>query len=241
MYGIRVADKASGLLVPAWDFDVKCTFSFLVDLVLGHIKVETLTFSLDSSVKARHLLSSNLHLNRITRILKSLTLLSPNSSSSLSQLHHVPSLILFLIAQHNAGRLDLSPGTRAGHELEVRWSLCIRNKALREAIGELVLTRSGTPPLVTDREKIRWSPEDYEAWVVSKARTELDLEAVRAEMREADQEEILLDPGELGMVARAEKVERERAEAERVRLEKEEEEERRRKEDELKRENEPGI
>ncbi|CDZ98879.1 Opioid growth factor receptor (OGFr) conserved domain [Phaffia rhodozyma] len=188
MYGIRLIDPASGLLVPTWDFEDK----------------------------ARHLVSSTMHLHRITRILKSLVSLSPDPTSPLSVLHHVPSLILFLIAQHNSGRLNLAPGTLAGDELETRWNLCIRNRALREAISELVVTRLGMPESPTEdgRGSWKWTEAEYEAWVVSKARNAPDMKQVARLRQDADLEDMLLDEGEAGMYARAEKAERDRILAE---------------------------
>ncbi|KAL7413646.1 opioid growth factor receptor conserved region-domain-containing protein [Mrakia frigida] len=143
-YGIRMIDRNRGILGRADNF--KARFA--------------------------HLLSHSHNLLRITRILKSLTILSPPPSSPNSThtmpslLHHPSSLILFLLAQHNDLRLNLLPGTTAGGSLERFWSGCLRVHEEREWVGDLIEGRKkrvGKEGKLVGR--VQWGEEEYYEWV----------------------------------------------------------------------------
>jgi hypothetical protein len=114
----------------------------------------------------RHLLTHPHNLLRITRILKSLSLLSPSSSSSSVGTRHPPSLVLFLLAQHNEGHFDLSPGSYAGGSLERFWvgALNIERKE-REWIEGLVKGRRGKGASKgTEETTASWGDKEYLTW-----------------------------------------------------------------------------
>ncbi|KAL7413670.1 opioid growth factor receptor conserved region-domain-containing protein [Mrakia frigida] len=145
IYGITLVDRESGLLRANSTFKDRIT----------------------------HLPTTPSQTLRLTRILKSLTVLSPLPPSPLSVLHHIPSLILFLLAHHNDPHspLDLSPNTPGGEALEMRWGMCIRNKAFREMVQGMIGSRRGTTAEENGLGGQNWGVKEYENWVVSRSTT----------------------------------------------------------------------
>lgn len=75
--------------------------------------------------------------------------------------HHPASLVLFLLAQHNEGRLELAEGTMAGGSLERFWGGALRNQEERSMVAELVRKRRGT----RDGGQGLWGQKEYLEWV----------------------------------------------------------------------------
>jgi hypothetical protein len=136
-------------------------------------KLAILERSDDAQKRFDHLLAHPHNLLRITRIIKCLGCLSPQQSPSQEAdrsrgpgadgtAHHAASLVLFFLAQHNEGRLELAEGTMAGGSLERFWGGALRDVGERRMVAELVSQRRGGR-----KETVKagvWGEKEYRDW-----------------------------------------------------------------------------
>lgn len=112
------------------------------------------SITLADQVSVSNLSNRPHNLLRLTRILKLLSLFP-----TLSQL--AAPLILFLTALHSEGHLDLSPGTMHGGSLDRWWVNCLRDKALRKEVTEIVRRRG-------KKGEGKWGMNEWTEWFDAK-------------------------------------------------------------------------
>lgn len=89
----------------------------------------------------------------ITRILKHL--------SEIRSLQYLAApLVLYFVAQHSKGNIDMSEGTPRGEILDRWWSNVFRDKRERKEIGGIVKARG-------EIGKRKWTMEAYWRWYAS--------------------------------------------------------------------------
>lgn len=103
--------------------------------------------------------------------------------------------MLFLLAQHNDGRLNLSPGTTAGGSLDRFWLGCVFDPDERECVSALIRARAGA---VSRGDEIAWGEREYVDWVQSRFDKAEDVEEeddTRGEVREEEEVDQALGGG----------------------------------------------